>query len=111
MRSYMQGNEQISTKPSKESKATTPSTSEGDKPQETKKEAPPRHLCSLILHKSPQAPTGASSARTRLGESPPHAYQESFTTRAVLQHSQGSRFHTRTRRSKQRPELHSLHSQ
>ncbi|PKI46656.1 hypothetical protein CRG98_032998 [Punica granatum] len=109
--SELKGNQQIFTKPSKESKAATPSTSEGDKPRVTKKEALPLHLCSSNLHKSPQAPTGASLARTRLGEPPPHAYQESFTTQAILQHSHGSRFRTRTRRSKQRPELHSLHSQ
>ncbi|PKI67925.1 hypothetical protein CRG98_011521 [Punica granatum] len=107
MRSYMQGNQQIFTKPSKESKAATSSTSEGDKPQETKKEAHPLYLCSSNLHKSPQAPTGASSVRTRLGELPPHAYQGSFTTHTVLQHSHSSRYHTRTRHFKQRPELHS----
>ncbi|PKI69071.1 hypothetical protein CRG98_010540 [Punica granatum] len=109
--SLSKGNQQTFTKPSKESKAATSSTSKGDKPQETKKEAHSLYPCSSNLHKSPQAPTGASSARTRLGELPPHAYQGSFTTHVVLQHSHGSRYHTRTRHFMQRPKLHSLYSQ
>ncbi|PKI38808.1 hypothetical protein CRG98_040802 [Punica granatum] len=111
MMSYMQRNRETFTKPSRESKAATLSTSKEAKMQETKKEAHPLCPCNSNLHKNLQAPTGASSARTRPGELPPHAYQESFITHVVLQHSHGSRYHTRTRHFKQRPELLSLHSQ
>ncbi|PKI78707.1 hypothetical protein CRG98_000932 [Punica granatum] len=105
------GNEEISTKPSRESKAVTGSTSKEDKTQETEKETHPHCPCNSIQRKNPQGLNGASSTRMRHGVITPHAFQKFYNIRRVLQHFHGSRSPTRTHHFKQRLKQHSLHSQ
>ncbi|PKI66244.1 hypothetical protein CRG98_013412 [Punica granatum] len=94
----IQGNQEISTISSRKSKAAKWNTKEEVRMPESKKEIHPRRHFISILHKNPQALTGASLARTLPDVTPTHAYQESYNNRAIPQPFHGSRSHTRTRR-------------
>ncbi|PKI46926.1 hypothetical protein CRG98_032737 [Punica granatum] len=101
--SYMQVNQEIFTKPSRESNPAIRNTSGEVKAIGSKKEAHPHRLYNPILRKNPLDLTGASSTRMLHGTIVTLAYRGFYNTRVALQHSHGSRTHKKPTRSKSRP--------